>query len=296
MSKVVFGLYDEVGYMRLLADYLERNSPKVECHLFTGKDTLEEYLKRNELDVLLLGEEVETDRVKSWENVKKQLIFTEEPVEKSETASGRIFKYQSAGEIMEMIFEQFLKLDSGVAKKKEFHGKVRFYGVFRLFENDSKILEGLLQREAAEGKTLILDFGYFSGISITGKKEKGMTELLFYLKQKTEKTARKLSGLIQEWKGVDYLPAVGDYRDLYGVTKKEVELLLQILSENTEYENVIFDIGFLGEATLYLLGKCEYVFLRQPQNQWEENKKEGFLQLLQRENMQSVVEKMDYLK
>ena len=281
--------------MQCLAEYLERTSLKTECHLFTEKDTLEEYLKNNELEVLLLGEEVDCKQIDYLEHVKNQLIFTEYPFEKAEATEGKIFKYQSAEKILEVIFEQCLKEDIWEKGKNQFKGETRFYGIYRLFESSSVMLEEVLIKKVGEEKTLILDMGLFDGISAKSQKGSGMSELLFYLKQQTEKIARKIPGLIQEWRGADYISAVEDYRDLYGITRKEMELFLQILSENTEYENIIFDLGFLGESTLYLLGQCDCVYLRKPQNQWEENQRDGFLRLLQREHMEKLVEKMEYV-
>ena len=295
MSKVIFGLYDEAGYMQLLADYLEKNSSKAECHLFTGKDTLEEYLKCNELEVLLLGEEVDYKHIDYLEHVKNQLILTEEPIEQGEAIDGRVFKYQPAGKICEEILNRFLKQDFLEKEKHGFKRETKFYGIYRLFENGPSTLEEVLGKEVPERNTLILDMGLFDGNFSSEEKGQGMSEVLFYLKQKSEKAARKLPGVIREWNGRDYISAVEDYRDLYGIARKEMDLLFRILTESTVYENVIFDVGFLGETTLYLLERCEYVFLKQPQNQWEENQRDGFIRLLKRENMDKVLNKLRYV-
>lgn len=37
-----------------------------------------------------------------------------------------------------------------------------------------------------------------------------------------------------------------DYRDLYELSAKDLERLLLVLAEDTEYEKVVFDIGFFG--------------------------------------------------
>ncbi len=295
MSRVVFGLYDEMGYMQLLADYLEKISTKVESHLFTRKAALEEYLKGNEVEVLLLGEEVDQTQISYLEHVKNLLVLSEEPVGMGETAGKTLFKYQSAQRLVETVFEQLLGEEISFKEKKGIREQTKIYGVYRLFETSPVILERLLSKEVSEGKTLILDFGLFGGVFSLEQRQQGMSELLFYLKQPTEKIVRKLPGLIQEWQGVDYLCPVEDYRDLYGITPKEVDLMLQVLSENTEYENVICDIGFLSETTLHLMEECDFFYLCQPRNQWEQKQRDGFLQLLQKENMEKVISKLGYL-
>ncbi len=295
MSKLVFGLYDEIGYMQLLADYLEQFNSKVESHLFTQKDSLEKYLKENEVEVLLLGEEVDGNQISYLEHAKHRLVLSEEPIETGESMETKIFKYQPAPRLVEEIFERVLKVDSGLKEKRRIKGKVRFYGIYRLWKNDSLILEQILAKEVPAGKSLIIDMGIFSGFMATEQRNSGLSELLFYLKQQTEKIVRKLSGLIQEWQGVDYLCPVEDYRDLYGITREEMELLLHILSENTDYENVIFDLEFPGEASLYLLGECDFIYLSKPQNEWEKNQRDGFLRLLQKEGMEKAISRITYL-
>ncbi len=295
MKKTVIGLYDETGYMQFLVDYLEKIHSKAESHLFTSRENLEIFLKENEVDVLLLGEEVDVSEISYMENVKNRLVLSEEPVESEESHLTKIFKYQPASKVVEAILSPFGQLNGNISKRQMCCDKTRIYIALRIWENGSGLLEQILEREVPEGKTLIMDMETYSGFLPVSQRNFGLSEFLFYVKQDTEKIGRKLSGLIRQWQEVDYLCPVTDYRDLHGITREEIRLLLHILLENTEYENVIFDVGFPGDASLYLLEKSDGIYTSRMQNEWQQNQWDGFVQFLRKEGMEDIISKVKYL-
>ena len=74
--------------------------------------------------------------------------------------------------------------------------------------------------------------------------DRGLSEIIFYLKQKNERLALKLRQLVQQSYGMDHIRPVTDFRDLYSLCREDVDRLLTVISGETGYERVIFDIGF----------------------------------------------------
>lgn len=67
-----------------------------------------------------------------------------------------------------------------------------------------------------------------------------------FLRQRQEKTAVKLQSLIRRIGTIEGIAAVEDYRDLYELSAKDLERLLLVLAEDTEYEKLSLILDFSG--------------------------------------------------
>jgi len=130
-----------------------------------------------------------------------------------------------------------------------------------------------------------------------GKTEdfRGMSEIIFYLKQKNEKLAAKLRALTRRRDNLDYLWPVEDFRDLYSIGREDVDRLLATLANETDYERIIFDIGFLTDSSLYLLYCCDRIYIPKAKSVWEENQKNALEELLVREGLEEVIDSIRYV-
>lgn len=300
MRKLVFAMFDLQGYMEALAEYFGRKNFLMECRLFTQKSSLEEYLREYTVDVLLLGQEVRISELSYLGNAQNIMILSEGNMvcEESELDYPLLFKYQSAESMLTEIFRAI-----GVCGEEAGEGftgeeKTQFMGIYRPYGQLPPIESFLRGKE--EVKTLWMDLELFSGVfgaGIASQKEemRGMSELIFYLKQRSGKLAWKLQPLIQETGGVDYIGPVEDYRDLYSLNREDIDLLLTVLAKETGYERVIFDIGYLNDSALYLLYCCSRVYMPQAGNCWEENQKNSLEHLLIKEGLGEMVESIRYV-
>ena len=117
-----------------------------------------------------------------------------------------------------------------------------------------------------------------------------MSEVVFYLKQRKEKLALKLETVVASWSGADYIFAVEDYRDLYSLSSEDVHQFLNVLSGQTDYETVIFDIGFLSEAALALMERCNMLYMPYAKTKQQKSKEAAFWRLLDRGNYGRLAE------
>lgn len=302
MKKLLFALYDTEGYMMPLAGYFGKKFFMMECRLFTKKDCLLEFLKGHQVDVLLLGQEVEAAQLSYLEHVKKVIILSEEKNIPNQQNIPIIFKYQSAEKVCQEIFQMIAQEEIPFLSARETRENIAFYGLYRPYGSLLQMQKLYLSDEAKGKKSLVINLEPLSGFDPMeerneedGSNLRGMSELVFYLKQHSEKIALKLRVLVQKWKGMDCIYPVEDYRDLYSLNCEEIDLLLSVLAEETDYELVLFDVGFLSDASLYLLYCCDRIYIPQAVNDWEENQKKSLERLLEREGMEEMKSNIHYV-
>lgn len=116
-----------------------------------------------------------------------------------------------------------------------------------------------------------------------------------FLRQRQEKTAVKLQSLIRRIGTIEGIAAVEDYRDLYELSAKDLERLLLVLAEDTEYEKVVFDIGFFGDGSMELLKCMDKLFVPQPATRSQQCKCKSWEALLKKEGLEECLAKMQYV-
>lgn len=301
MKKLLFVLYDTKGYMPFLAEYLSRKSFLLECRLFTKIEGLNDFLEENKIDVLLLGQEVDCEKLSSLEQVKHVVILSEEDETADNQSFPMVFKYQSAETVVEKVFQIVEKKKMLYPPAETGESKTAFYALFRPYGDFSTTQKLMEENGWSDRKCLILNLELLNGLEQSGDQGKaeehlrGMSELIFYLKQQKSKVALKLETLIRRIEGADYLYPVEDYRDLYSINREDVDHLLAVLSEETDYEIVVFDVGYLSDASLYLLYCCDLIYIPEAGNPREENQKKSLERLLGREGMGEVLEHIQYV-
>lgn len=300
MKKIQIALYDKEGYMSCLVGYLCRKGRgMLETRLFSSLDMLVTCAEAGKIDVLLAGEEV-VEEIRGLEGkVAKIMLLSEGNEVKEGTGYYLLFKYQSAQEIVKEVLEQIAE-DDTIAFTKTFPSKrrVSFVGVYAPF-GGSGVTEyalSLAGRLAEKEKVLYVSFEQFHSLDFlqnTGKDAvsyRGMSEVIFYLKQRKEKLALKLETVVVSKERTDYIFAVEDYRDLYSLNSEDIRHFLEVLSQQADYETIIFDIGCLSEAMLYLMEHCDSLYMPQAETKQQKSKEAAFWRLLHRENHEPLLE------
>lgn len=77
--------------------------------------------------------------------------------------------------------------------------------------------------------------------------------------------------------------------------REDVDRLLTVISGETGYERVIFDIGFLTDTALYLLYCCDRIYIPKAQSLWEEKQANSLERLLVKEGLEEVLESIRYI-
>lgn len=301
MEKLIFALYDLQGYMKALSEYFSAKRFLLECHIFTKQDSLADYMKEHFVDVLLIGQEVEAEGLPYLGNARNIIVLSEGNTVSEQSDYPVIFKYQSAEHILREIFqmtgtEERMPGEEGGQKESQ----TMFIGLYRPYGSLPPMEDFFAAKEGQEKKILWMDLELLSGVSDSGMQEKnanarGMSELIFFLKQKNQKLAWKLQPLIRQRNGMGYIYPVQDYRDLYSLKREDIDLLFSVLAKETGYEQIIFDLGYLNDTSLYLLYRCDRIYMPRAQTEWEENQRHSLEQLLEREGLGEMIRSIRFV-
>lgn len=302
-QKIRVALFDQNGFMTSFVNYLcRKKQTMLETRLFTDLSLLKENLKKGRIDVLLAEEEAWEDLVSIRDFVSQIILLSEGNTlcENSENSLYQvIFKYQAMEDIVHEVIALVAENDAigyslPIASKKA----AEVIGGFAPFGGGgvSEYLLQLAKEFCEKEKILYISLEEFHSLSYLQKNEDkstytGMSEVIFYLKQKKGKLALKLDSVITRIAGMDYIFAVENYQDLKQFFPEEMEEFLQILQSQTDYQKILFDIGFLSDTTLYLMEQCDWLYMPSPTTPSQQSKVQSFLASLHRERREQLYEK-----
>ena len=298
-KKLKIAFFDSDGYMASLAGYLcKKYQDVVETRLFTDWALLCAYVEKGEADMLLAEKNCGRDFLSYEKRVPQLICFSEKNEESKNESVAVIFKYRSAEEVARKIFALASENDSILYHQGNILKKTaKFIGGYSPFGGGiTGFLFQRAERDAEDKQVLYINLEEFHGFDFLEKdKERdtirqGMSEILFFLRQKKEKLALKIKSVIETTDGPDCIFAVDDYRDLHALTQEDMELFLQILSSQTGYEVIYFSVGFLNEATLFLLDQCDKIFMPEPKEQIQLSKDRAFRKNIIREGRERLLE------
>lgn len=302
LKKIQIALYDRDGYMNSLADYLCRKGHNMlETRLFTKLDMLKKSVEEGKIDVLLAGEEVANEIRCLKDKVTRIMLLSEGSQVSEESEFFLLFKYQSAQNLVKEVLAQIAEDDMIYFTQKIITKKtVELIGVFAPFGGAgvTDYALSMAKELAKQYKTLYINMELFQGLDflLQGKKKekeniyRGMSEVVFYLKQRKEKLALKLETVVIPLEELDVILAVEDYRDLYSLGCGEMRQLLKVLLHQTDYEKVVFDIGYTGDSALYLMEQCSRLYMPEAVTPMQKSKEQAFWRFLRRENYEQMVQ------
>lgn len=310
MKKMVLAMFDSDGYTGRLADYLsQKENLMMDVRLFTNAASLIHFLYNHKVEVLLVGENDQEQIAECRQNIRHIVLLSEGDCVREGSECTVIFKYQSAESIVKELLELIAE-DDGIclSNQRMLSKTVEFIGVYSPFGGAgvSSYSIKLAKEYSIPYRVLYINLELLNGIQRpeTGQKTlsdeavtgRGMSELIFFLKQQKEKVALKLQSLVQTRHGVECIESVEDYRDLYSMDKEDLRRLLEVLSEEVEYEKIIFDIGCLSDATLELMRYCNVLYLPCAVFPVQVSKQAAFEQLLHREGMEELISQIKFVR
>lgn len=308
-KKICLALYGEEKFMSSFSGYLHgKRRDMLEIRLFTGKEALWKAAAEGKIDVLFAEGLAlqETDSLLSHMSQIFILAEEEQEVMRQEGSVQRIFKYQPAKEIMGILLSALAENDRisfSPASLGQRKGElIALYSPFGGSGVTSYAM-GMAKESARSFRTLYINLELFqSFVHVQGRKKladsvqnPGMSEVVFYLRQKKEKLALKLETLVYQWAGADILSGVEDYRDLLSITREDIQSFLEILLGQTGYEKIFFDIGILQESMMYLMEQCSRLYMPKPAAETQECKLKAFRELLRKEGKDRLLGQILYV-
>lgn len=292
-EKGVLVIYEkEEEYAARLSGYLSRSQEfPYRVAMFTNPASLQDYLAEERVDILLLGEECAYEV--GGERACRQILLTEEQQEGREEPW--IFKYQSAGNIMREIAAYAARPDC----VEEYDGP-QIHTVFatRSGQARGEYTHQLVRELSQQGEVLYVNMDLFppEGMGSDGEW-KGMSEVVYYLKQGGERMHWKIKGLIAQEGRIKLLRPVHCSMDLMELTPEDVALLFRTFRDMQELDHIVLEVGFYNAAMLEICRFSHRIYLVTPGGAGYSESTEYFLgqmELMQHEGLERKVEIVRY--
>lgn len=295
-KKRVVLLEREEAYGVQLMEYVkEHRHYGVELLLFTGVESLEEYLIEVPYIHLLIAEQAMYESVQTKapdvEKIKKVLYFSEE----KEAAEG-IFRYQPMNKLL-------IKICSALKEerpKEELSQKTAGQEIFCVFSPEGGSGKTDFSRKIAaemgkRGRTFLFPLELFSeGCEI--EKKAGFSELIYYLKQEDTSLLEKFADMVFEKNNYFSLNPGSCPMDYLYLETKEMERILRLLLDEEGYETLIFDLGFINEAALKLMELSDKIYVPSARTEIGEKKMEFWKETLIFMGKDDILEKQEIVK
>lgn len=293
MKKGIIAMIDnELDYARNFMDYInQREEYTLETRIFSSISNLASYLDYGTVDILLIGDSVPYDDLIHKINY---VITLTEGNNVGEIGDKRfVYKYQSIENIMKEIYTYCIDQGEIVSFLPSNNSSVtRILGVFSptVGRNSTILALALGQAYAKNRKTLYINLEQFPGIyyETVTDKERGMSDLIYYLKQKKNNLIALLESMTCKMGNLHYIMPIQHYSDLYELNVEDIRQLLGELKSKSDFEVVILAMDFVHNITLDLLEGCEKVFLPTNEDVLIKGKETSFYHMLKMEEKDAL--------
>ncbi|MEG1459549.1 MAG: hypothetical protein RR906_01745 [Acetivibrio sp.] len=294
MKKGILGIFDyELSYSNRLMEYMNQKEDFLfEVCVFTTIENLVNYLKERSLEALLLNEEALSEEI-CFSGVKNLIILSEGTVNLARTEHPIIEKYQSAEKIIQDLYACVEGISVSSMTKVYNPSPVEFIGVISPKGGSGKTTFSMALGKICGRVEKVLYISFEQLGSSLGVKEetKGLSDLIYYLKQRKRGLMMVIQSLGVDLGGVDCILSVTHYEDLQSVEREDIDYLISELSKTQIYKKVIFDIGFLNEIAFHILERCNLVYVTYLQKDAYLEKERAFRTLFRFEEKEELMER-----
>lgn len=292
----VLAIYDkDTDYTNQLLNYIQKNiksSSKV--HAFTNLNSLNEYVKKHVVTVLLINESIDLEEI-DHSNIKNICLLWDGEKEDINTTYPIIYKFQSAKGIMEQLFLNYPKalrpnqegnINSSThiisicsldGKKKQ---SITAYSLAREYNKHKKVLYVNLHSWQVLSK--LLDLNEYNGIS----------ETIYYIRQKSPNFILKMNNVIVKVEGLDCIYGTSFGLEIDELTEEDTLLWIEQLRMWNHYEIIIFDVGNIQIGTLEILQQSSEIIYTLNKNSEDHMELDIFKVQLEFAGYQDIIEKM----
>lgn len=254
---ITCGIYDsDSEYGIRLANYITKNSRMpLEVMAFTNKAAIKEYVEDKVLDILIVEEAVEK-LVEPEANIVNRLILTNEATEGRDC----ICKFQSAGRILERVFE----LAQGIPYKS---GKTmaKIYSVYTLEDRKRRNITALnlAYGLGMNAKVIYINLDIFTGVEhilrLNGKKT--LSDVMYDYTDKKECITQRISEYAQKYENIDIISGAICPEDIEDIDTDEFVGMIMELAGLAIYDYIVLDVGYIVRKSMKLLEISDAIYL-----------------------------------
>ena len=295
MKEKIFALCDlEENYAFRMAEYITEKVPMpYVLHLFTKTDELQIFMKKHKIFILLIGESA-IRKLDSRMDIPNIFVLLESG-QKMEADWQYIDKFQSPQKIIGKLAEYMPEWQGWDEEKSTQAAQLKIVGVYspvkRCLQTSFALTMGqLLSREH---KVLYLNFECYSGFAQMLQKEfpEDMLDVLYYFKCAREKLSIRLSSIVQNINGLDFIPPGQSSLDMQGISAEKWIELLEMIEKVSDYEYLILDLSDGMNGLFELLSRCYKIYTITRDDGFAMAKMKQYEEILQLNRMHDIAGK-----
>lgn len=292
MRRSIMAIIDpEAAYAVSFMDHVnQKNTVPFEVQAFSDLESLRACLEKRKIEILLVSEHygpAQEDsfrkRIDSWPiRLTVWLSDNEWNPESEDALPGsdenenggsagawpRVAKYQSSSSIVREVMELYSKAgeSSGTGSGKQLiKPRTRTIGVFSPVGRSMKTAFAVTlgQILARKKPTLLVNMEACSGFTALtgGSAERGISDILYYIRQGETGLMPRILPVIQEFRGLGYLPPFETAAELFGMQMEEWNLLFGAVRSDSTYEILLLDLGGIPLIMPEILEECDLIYM-----------------------------------
>lgn len=270
MEKIMAVLDVDPEYARQFAETVnERGGLPFTVIPFSRPEFLLEYAKTHEIEILLLGAEVDESSLKDL-SARSVVRLSEGRLQVRKTEGQKdgepdfsVYKYQSVNGIIREVMANYCREPEKEALVM-LGKRAQVLGVYSPLGRCMKtsLALSLGQQLAREGRTLFISFDEFSGLSRlladTGMQD--LSDALYFFRQ-GEFDVMRLRSMVYTLNHMDYVQPVQYPEDLEQVGGEDAALLLEKLAAECGYDHVVVDVSRNFRNLSPILEECDVIYM-----------------------------------
>lgn len=294
MQGGTLAIYDkEEAYVEALSDYLNKNMELgVVTVAFSDKDKFIQFLEMGKCGFVILGEDFDRDII--LDRINEDKIISLVTAKDMGNDGPWIYKYQSAKAITkELSSIMLIKNEEALLSDTNLHIVFSTKSSIEREEYAALLWADLKNR----GSVLYIDMEPFQGKEFgRAGDSRGMSELIYYLKQGGEKLKWKLKSLIQKEDVSGKILPVNCPFDLSELTGEDIRELINILRELNEYDFILFNLGILNLATFELIKAGSHIEIVVTRKNGDRESAENFISQMKTLGMKDVERRVEIVE
>lgn len=282
---------DEQYSEKIVNYFMVHYYDKFTWNIFTESSYLTDFLKENDVDIVLAGKEMEEQLKTVADNDKSESIWvylTDDEEEEIQSAGHKLEKYVRADKIYRELLELYSgKPNAQYRKGAIVNNKTDIYAVVSAAGGvgASTIACAMARRFADFENVLYINMENIGAMPLVYSEEgkQGFDEVLFALKSRKKALALKLASAVsRDKKGVYFLEESRNALDVMELSFEDVKELLVALQQMREYDKVILDVGNgLGDKEIAAMTCAGRVVVVTQDNEVAQKKFARYMEALQ---------------
>lgn len=260
----IFALYDsDIFYATRFMEYFKKKRDfGFNMVIFTCKSSLDEFLQFHTIEILLLGEGIVTDEI-DLDQVRYTYRLTDKAGSEFEENCTQIFKFQAAQSVMSDIMSDYRRHrnETGIISDPK---QMKIVSIVSPIPDLESLLFAWTAGSLLSGhkKTLLvlLELLPVQFISSTDYSNQSLTEFIYYLKESPD-IITKMNALLGYQGSCPYLAKAANGADILSLNKEDIHRWVTELRAHTDYQEIIFYIGFYSEAAVELINLSDSVLI-----------------------------------